>query len=210
MADRLSHADRLFGGERVVEACRTRRQQQNRCRSHVEAAHFSAARKADALARQSRPIGRDAYGGTSTPRQTVSMPDTSIAPTSTTANGPSAPRKWRTEALVARERFAALPGDREGRDAEQATGNMHGLDEFAGERHVHAVVVARREIDGGEAAVGVRPCGVLVAEQFGGAEGLALGLEKTRPFSMRPAWLIRPSAGQRIAGGSSATAVRRA
>ena len=36
------------------------------------------------------------YGGISTPPQTVSTPDTSSAPTMTTASGPCAVSKWHT------------------------------------------------------------------------------------------------------------------
>ena len=62
-------------------------------------------------------------------------------------------------------------------DAEQAARHVHGLAQGAGPRHVHAVVVARRQVHGGVQAIVVR-LGVLVAaQQLGGGERLPLGLE---------------------------------
>jgi hypothetical protein len=70
---------------------------------------------------------------------------------------------------------------------------------------VHAVVVARRQVHGGVQAVVVR-LGVLVtAQQFGGGERLALGLEDAAGLDL-PSWLMRPSAGiTRLRGSASAT-----
>src|SRR6185437_7627047 len=62
--------------------------------------------------------------------------------------------------------------------AEDATWHVHGLAQRAFQRHVHAVVVARRQVDGDEPAVAVRRGGGLVAtEKFGGGVVLTLGLE---------------------------------
>ncbi len=59
---------------------------------------------------------------------------------------------------------------------------MQGLDQGAGPGHVHPVVVARRQIDVGEPAVGIGRGHRLVAQQLGGGEGLALGLEDAALF----------------------------
>ena len=49
--------------------------------------------------------------------------------------------------------------------------------EITRQRHVHAMIVARRKVDGDELPVGIRYCGVCFAEQLGGAVILSLGLE---------------------------------
>ena len=62
-------------------------------------------------------------------------------------------------------------------DAEQPAGHVHGFAQGAGPRHVHAVVVARGQVDGGEQAVGEGPRVGRAGQQFGGGERLPLGLE---------------------------------
>jgi hypothetical protein len=108
------------------------------------------------------------------------------------------------QALVAGEQARhAVDGRRA--DAEQAPRHVHGFTQGAGPRHVHAVVVARRQVHGGVQAVVVR-LGVLVAaQQFGGGERLALGLEDAAGLDLA-SWLMRPSAGiTRLRGSASAT-----
>jgi hypothetical protein len=80
------------------------------------------------------------------------------------------------QALVAGKQ-ARHVGYRIGAHAEQAARDVHGFTQGAGNGHVHAVVVARGQVDGGKQAVVVRLGVLRIAQQLGGGERLALGLE---------------------------------
>src|SRR6185437_13928014 len=67
--------------------------------------------------------------------------------------------------------------DRIGRDAEQASGHVHGFDQFAVQRHVHAVVIARRKVNRREHAVAILFGGARIGEQLGHRVCAALGLQ---------------------------------
>jgi hypothetical protein len=82
------------------------------------------------------------------------------------------------QAFVAGEQ----PGNRRNRErchAENASRHMHGFLQRAFQGHVHTMVVARRQVDGGERTIAVGDRRRFVAQQFSGAVVLALGLEDT-------------------------------
>ncbi|CAM5496232.1 hypothetical protein RLIN73S_02511 [Rhodanobacter lindaniclasticus] len=149
----------------------------------------------------------DAYGGITSPSHTVATEET-IALTITTTNGPCSPSKWQTSrSLRANSRGIAATAN--GATLKMAPGHVHGFAQRAFQRHVHAVVVARRQVDGGEAAVAVRRGGGLVAtEQFGGGVVLALGLEDA-PVDDR-AGLADAAVGGREQGGRVGVGLARA
>ncbi len=68
-------------------------------------------------------------------------------------------------------------GYRKRSDAEDASRHMHGFAQDTGQRRVHAMIVARRQVHGDETAVEVRCGSVFVGKQLGDAEVEALGLE---------------------------------
>ena len=128
------------------------------------------------VATGSRGVGRNLQ-----PAPHRGHPETSMAPTITTTNGPCSPSKWQTSRSLRANRRGNRC-DRERRDAEDAAGHVQGFLQRAVQRHVHAVVIARRQVDGDEAAVAVRSARLVVAEQFGGGVVVALGLEDAAVF----------------------------
>ena len=97
------------------------------------------------------------------------------------------------EALVAGEQARNL-AHAPRRHGEQAARHVQRLDQRAGPRHVHAVVITRRQVDVGEPAVGERRGGGFITQQFGRGEMLALGLENAP--ALNPTYLADLAVGR--------------
>src|SRR5690606_3132735 len=83
-------------------------------------------------------------------------------------------------------------------DREQSARHMDHFPQGAAQGHVHPVVVARRQVYGGElAAWNSAACSGLPPSSSSTLKLWPLAW-KMRPCSMRPSWLMAPSAGQRM------------
>ena len=144
--------------------------------AHLEARHLREPREADAV-----PAPVPPHDGACVGRHDLAAPDRRDAgyqhrPDHGHCEWAARSLEVADQALVAGEQ-PWNAGDRTGRDAEQAPRNVHGFDQFTFQRHVHAVVVARREVDRHEGAVSVSCGSAGVGKQFGHRVGAALRLQ---------------------------------
>ena len=133
-------------------------------------------------------------GGGLTSPCTVSMLPTNSAPTRITAMRPSESSKPQiTRSLRAKTRGTARAV---AVHAEQLARHVDVLSAVAGERHVDAVIVVRRQVDAREAAaaIGVRPLRHRPASNALQRVFVALRLQQPVACEL-PAWLTVPSTG---------------
>src|SRR5690606_38431154 len=172
----LAQARRGFGFQSRRKLRHARRQQHDHGGAVVEAGHLGETLQGDPAA-----AVVDQAHGLAVLRDLDAAPDRFHAGDQHRAHqhhrhGPEAGLEVADQALVAREQPRHV-GDRGGADAEQPAGHVDGLQQGAGPGHVHPVVVARGQVDGREQAAVEAPRVLLVGQQLGGGEGLALGLE---------------------------------
>ena len=212
LRQRLAQLQRAFGVQGRGELGHARRQQHDHGRAVVEARHLGETLQPDALA--AVVLAGDAIAVV---RNLLAAPDGFHAGHQQrthhhTGHRPEAGVEMADQALVACEQ-ARHAVDRRRADAEQAPRHVHGLAQGAGPRHVHPVVVARGQVHGGVQAIVVR-LGILgAAQQFGGSERLALGLEDAA--GLDPAELADPAVGRhhqaaRIGVGHAGARLQRA